>query len=154
MGRCLLWIDGHGEAQLAPHEAELRLVLRVANAGDGVGHAQLFRHQAGQNIDLVTGGGGDQQIRLAYLRLLLDLIAGSVAADAHNVIDIDNVFYELGFLIDDRDPVLPDKLGGQAGAYLTRAHNNDPHSAPFRRIAPSHWFHMILSRLRRQNKPF
>ena len=119
-----------------------------------MGHAQLFRHQAGQNIDLVAGGGGDQQIRLAYLRLLLDLIAGSVAADAHNVIDIDDIFYELGFLVDDRDPVLPDKLGGQAGAYLTRAHNNDPHSAPFRRIAPSHWFHMILSRLRRQNKPF
>ena len=104
-----------------------------------MGHAQLFRHQTGQNIDLVAGGGSDQQIRLAYLRLLLDLIAGSVAANAHNVIDIDDIFYELGFLVDDRNPVLPDKLGGQAGAYLTRAHNNDPHSAPFRRIAPSLW---------------
>ena len=59
VGRRLLRVDGHGEPQFPPHEPQLRLILRVPNAGDGVGHAQLLRHQAGQNIDLVAGGGGD-----------------------------------------------------------------------------------------------
>ena len=105
-GGGLLRIDGHSEAQLLPHEAELYLVIRVADAGDGVLHPQLFGNQAGQNVDLVAGGGGDQQVGLVGLRLLLDAIAGAVAAHAHDVIDVDDIVDQLGMLVDHGDLML------------------------------------------------
>ena len=108
MGRGLFRVDGHGKPQLSPHEPQLRLILRVADAGDGMGHAQLLRHQAGKNVDLVAGGGGDQEIGLAHLRLFLHRIAGAVAADAHHIINVDDIFNEARLLIDNRHPVFPD----------------------------------------------
>ena len=45
-----LGIDDHGQAQFLPHEAELLFIFRVADAGDGVADAQLFGHQAGEDV--------------------------------------------------------------------------------------------------------
>ena len=137
MGRGLFRVDGHGKAQLSPHEPQLRLIFRVADAGDGMGHPQLLCHQTGKNVDLVAGGGGDQEIGLTHLRLFLHLIAGAVAADAHHIINVDDIFNEARLLIDNRHPVSPDQLRGKAGANLARAYNNDLHIAPFRRTAPT-----------------
>ena len=110
---------------------------RMKRSCDGVGHAQLFRHKAGQNVDLIAGGGGDQQVRLIYLRLLLHLVACSVAANSHHIIDVDDIFNKLRLLIDNRDPVLPNQLSSQTAANLARAHNDDLHCfsplAAFRR---------------------
>ena len=65
------------------------------------------------------------------------VVAGAVAADAHHIIDVDDIFNEARLLIDNRHPVFPDQLRGKAGANLARAHNNDLHIAPFRRTAPT-----------------
>ena len=131
-----LRVDGHGESQLLPHKAQLLLILRVADAGDGVRNPHLLGHKAGQNVDLIAGGGGDQQIRPAALRLQLYLIAGPVAAHAHDVVDVDDVLNQLGVLVDDRDLVLRGELSCQLQAHLAGAHNNNPHAVLQRRRAP------------------
>ena len=131
-GRRLFRGDGHTEAQLVPHEAQLLLVLRVPHPGDGVLHTQLLGHQAGQNIDLVIGDGGDQQLRLVHLRLLLHGIAGAVSADSHHVIDVDDIFNQVWVLVDDGDLVVHGQMPRQCHAHLSRAHDHDLHNVrPF-----------------------
>ena len=126
-GGGLFRVNGHGEAQFLPHEAKLRLILRIADTGDGVPHAQLLRHQARQNIQFVAGDRGDQQVRPANLRFLLHLVAGAVAADAHDVVDVDDIFNDLLVFVNDRHPVLGGKLLRQRKTHLTGAHDNDIH---------------------------
>ncbi len=123
-----LGVDGHGEAQLVPHKAELLFILGVADAGDGVLGPQLPGHQAGEDVQLVAGGGGDQELRLFHLRLFLHAVNRAVAADSHNVIDVDDVVDELGVLVHHGDVVpVGRELLGQGGAHLPSAHDDDFH---------------------------
>ena len=89
--------------------------------------AQLLRHKARQDVQLVVGGRGDQQVGPAHLRLLLHLVAGAVAADAHHIIDIDDIFNQLRALVDDRHPVIGGELLRQRKPHLTGTHDNDIH---------------------------
>ena len=125
----LLRIDGHGEAQLVAHEPQLLFVLWIADAGDGVLHAQLFRHQARQNIDFVTGCGGDQKLGLVHLRLLLHIVAGTISADGHHIINVDDIFNQLGIFVDHRDLVARGELLCQCCTDLARAYDDDFHVA-------------------------
>ncbi|CAN4017744.1 NTF2 fold immunity protein domain-containing protein, partial [Dysosmobacter welbionis] len=70
-GRCRLRIDGHGQPQLTAHKPQLAAVFRAADTGDGVLHTHFLRHKAREDINLVAGGSGDQQIGLLHIRLLL-----------------------------------------------------------------------------------
>ena len=88
---------------------------------------QLLRHQARQNVDLVAGGRGDQQVGPARLSLLLHFVTGAVAADAHYIVDIDDVFNELLIFVNDCHPVLSGKLLRQRKPHLTGTHDNDIH---------------------------
>ena len=133
-GGGLLRIDDHGKAQILPHEAQLLFILRVADTGDGMAHAQLLGHQARHNVDLIAGGGGDQQVGLVRLRLLLHLIDGAVAADAHHIMDIDDVVNKVIVMVDDRYLVFLGQLLRQRQAYFARAHDNDSHGASFRLV--------------------
>ena len=133
-GRGLFRVDDHGKTQILPHEAQLLFILRVTDPGDGVAHAQLLGHQARHNVDLVAGGGGDQQIGLVRLRLLLHLVNGAVAAHAHDIMDIDDIVNEVVVMVDDRHLVFLGQLLRQRQAHFARAHDNDSHGASFRLI--------------------
>ena len=123
-----LGIDDHGEAQFVPHEAELLFIFRVADAGDGVADAQLFGHQAGEDVQLVAGGGGDEELRLFHLRLPLYAVDRAVSADPHDIVNINDAVDQPGVLVYDRDIVpVGGKLLGQGGAHLTRANDDDFH---------------------------
>ena len=90
--------------------------------------AQLFGHQAGEDVQLVAGGGGDEELRLFHLRLLLHAVDRAVAADSHDVVYIDDVVNELGVLVHDGDVVpVGGELLGQGGAHLARSHDDDFH---------------------------
>ena len=126
-GSGLLRVDGHGEAQLRAHEAQLLFILRIADAGNGVVHAQLLGHKAGQNVDLVAGGGGNQQIGMSHVRLLLHLVAGAVAAYPHDVVYINNILHQLVIFVHHGDLVVHRQLLGQRQANLPDAHDDDFH---------------------------
>ena len=127
-----LRIDGHGQPQLAAHEPQLPAVLRIPDPGDGVLHAQLLGHQAGEDVDLIAGGGRDQQLRVLHVRFLLHVIAGAVSADSHHVIDVDDIFNQVWVLVDDGDLVVHGQMPRQCHAHLSRAHDHDLHNVrPF-----------------------
>ena len=123
-----LGIDGHGEAQLVPHETKLLFIFRIADAGDGVLRPQLPGDQTGEDIQLVAGGGGDQKLRPVHLRLFLHAVYRAVAADAHHIVDVDDVVDEPGILVHDGDVVpVGGELLGQGRAHLARAYDDDFH---------------------------
>ncbi len=78
-----------------------------------------FGDEAGQDVDLITGRCGDQQVCAVLKRLLLHIIAAAVAGQTAHVIDIDNVLDQVRVLVDDDDVVIfRRKLGGQGTANL------------------------------------
>ena len=140
-GRCRLRIDGHGQPQLTAHKPQLAAVFRAADTGDGVLHTHFLRHKAREDINLVAGGSGDQQIGLLHIRLLLHIVAGAVAAYAHHIIDVDDVLNQMWILVDHCDPVLHGQMARQGHAHLARAHNDDLHAVlhPFFRRDRFRW---------------
>ena len=126
-------VDEHRQTKVIAHKAQLLFIFRVADAGDGMGHAQLLCHQTGKNVDLITGRCGDQQVCAVLKRLLLHVIAAAVAGQTAHVIDIDNVLDQVRVLVDDDDVVIfRRKLGGQGTANLAKADDHDSHTnAPF-----------------------
>ena len=132
-GGGLFRVDDHRQAQLIAHKAQLLLVLRVADTGNGVLRAELFRHKAGKDVDLIAGGRGNQKIRTVLERLLLDLIAATVAGHAAHIIDVYNILDQVRVLVDnDNVIVFRRKLGGQGTADFAKADDHDSHTnAPF-----------------------
>ena len=120
---------------------ELAAVFRAADTGDGVLHTHFLRHKAREDINLVAGGSGDQQIGLLHIRLLLHIVAGAVAAYAHHIIDVDDVLNQMWILVDHCDPVLHGQMARQGHAHLARAHNDDLHAVlhPFFRRDRFRW---------------
>ena len=95
--------------------------------------AELFRHKAGKDVDLIAGGRGNQKIRTVLERLLLDLIAATVAGHAAHIIDVYNILDQVRVLVDnDNVIVFRRKLGGQGTADFAKADDHDSHTnAPF-----------------------
>ena len=95
--------------------------------------AQLFGDEAGQDVDLITGRCGDQQVCAVLKRLLLHVIAAAVAGQTAHVINIDNVLDQVRVSVDDDNVVIfRRKLGGQGTANLAEADDHDSHTnAPF-----------------------
>jgi len=92
-----------------------------------------FGDEAGQDVALITGRCGDQQVCAVLKRLLLHVIAAAVAGQTAHVIDIDNVLDQVRVLVDDDNVVIfRRKLGGQGTANLAEADDHDSHTnAPF-----------------------
>ena len=132
-GGGLFRVDDHRQAQLIAHKAQLLLILRVADTSNGVLRAELFRHKAGKDVDLIAGGRGNQKIRTVLERLLLDLIAATVAGHAAHIIDVYNILDQVRVLVDnDNVIVFRRKLGGQGTADFAKADDHDSHTnAPF-----------------------
>ena len=74
---------------------------------------------------------------LVHLGLFLHVIAGAVAAHAHDVIDIDNIVDTLRVFVDDRDLVIHRQMLCQGHAHLSGTHDNNPHVVPLVPAAPS-----------------
>ena len=126
-------VDEHRQTKVIAHKAQLLLILRVADTRNRVLRAQLFGDEAGQDVDLITGRCGDQQVCAVLKRLLLHVIAAAVAGQTAHVIDIDNVLDQGRVSVDDDDVVIfRRKLGGQGTANLAEADDHDSHTnAPF-----------------------
>ena len=129
----LLRVDDHRQAQFVAHKVQLLFVLRVADTRDGVLGAQFFGDQAGQNVDLVAGRGGDKQVCAVLEGFLLDLIAAAVAGHSAHIIDVYDILDQFRILVDDNDVVVfRRKLGGQGTADFAEADDHDSHTnAPF-----------------------
>ena len=93
-------------------------------------NTQFLGHQTCYNIYFVTGSCSQQQFCLADFCLLLDLIAGTIAANTHNIIDIDDILNQLGVLVNNRDSMIRSQLLCQRRANLTCAYNYDSHMFP------------------------
>ncbi|MPM73875.1 hypothetical protein SDC9_120860 [bioreactor metagenome] len=90
-------------------------------------HAQGFCHKAGQNVDLVAGGRGNEQVGPPRVCFFLHVGACAVAAHPHHVVDIDDVLQKLGVLVDDGDAVLLGKMLRQRQPDFPGAHDHNFH---------------------------
>ena len=126
-----LGVDDHGKAELVADEADLGDIFRVAHARDGVAARCAGRDQAGQKVDLIVCGGGDQQVGLLNARFLEHMVAGAAARYRGNVQHIGQLAEPPLGQVDQRQVVpLRRKLLGQRRADLAAAYNNDAHTAP------------------------
>lgn len=131
LGGGLLGIYREGQPQLLPHGDQLIRVLRVADPGDGVLDAQLFGGEAGQQVELVPAGGGDEHLRLFHAGLPEGGHGGAVAHHGHDVKLLGALGKHLGVGVDDGDVVaLAGELRGQGGAHFAVAHDNNVHILP------------------------
>ena len=134
---CLFGVDHHRKPQLVAHKMQLLLVFRVADTGNGVLGADFFGDHTGKNVDLVAGGGGDQQVGTVFKRFFLHVVAGTVAGYAAHVIDVDEIIDQGGVLIHHHDVVFfCRKLCRQGTTHLAQTDDHDPHKRCSFVIAP------------------
>ena len=126
-----LGVESHAQAEILLHELERGIIFRIAHARNGVVHAELFGDQAGEQILLVRGHDGDDQIGLRNASLGLCFDADAVALDGHDVQPVADVGERLGAAVDDRDVVpFAGELLGERHADLARADDDDVHTHP------------------------
>ena len=84
--------------------------------------ADLFGHQTGKDVDLVAGGGGDQQIGAVLERFALNVVARAVARHAAHVVDVHDVLGQFGVVVNGDDVMAfgGQLLGQGAGPTLPR----------------------------------
>ena len=121
-------VDDHIKPDLAAQDRCIAEILGVAYAGDRVLRAELFRHQAADEVDLVVFRNGDEKVRLAHARLQKDAGARAVALHTHDVEHGVNVV-EHGVVAvdDDQIVVFARHLLGDGVADLTDTDNDDFH---------------------------
>ena len=129
----LLRVDDHGKAQLLAHKVELLFVLRVTDTRNSMRCTELFCYKAGQNIGLVAGGGGDEQVGAILKGVLLDVVAAAVARHTADIVDVYEALDQVRILVDNDNIVLfRRELFRQDAPDLARAYNHDSHSvSPF-----------------------
>ena len=81
-GSLPLRVDRKRKPHLLLHESQLTFVFHAAHPGNGILGAQLFGGHAGDHIDLILAGSGNDEIRLTGPGLLLHSISGAIALDA------------------------------------------------------------------------
>ena len=94
---------------------------------------ELFCYKAGQNIGLVAGGGGDEQVGAILKGVLLDVVAAAVTHHTADVVDVYEALDQVSVLVDNDNIVLfRRELFRQDAPDLARANNHDSHSfSPF-----------------------
>ena len=121
-------VDDHIKPDLAAQDRCIAEILGVAYAGDRVLRAELFRHQAADEVDLVVFRNGDEKVRLAHARLQKDAGARAVALHTHDVEHGVNVVEHGAVAVDDDQiVVLARHLLGDGVADLTDTDNDDFH---------------------------
>ena len=127
MGGRLFGIYGHGQAEIVPHEAELLFVPGIADSGYGMGRAEFPRQQTDQHVDLVRAGGGDDKVRLARSRVLLDAVKGAVSAYSENVAGVHELLdHFLSFLVFETIPTMISTIAAPINTYLRISYIKTP----------------------------
>ena len=135
-GSLPLRVDRKRKPHLLLHESQLTFVFHAAHPGNGILGAQLFGGHAGDHIDLILAGSGNDEIRLTGPGLLLHSISGAIALDAQNIQFLRQALRHAGAVIDDGDIVaLAGEMLRQGPADLSDSDNYDPHS-----ILPWFWW--------------
>ena len=100
-----LGVHDHGKAQFLAHHMKLPRVLRVAHARNGIFRAELLRHDAAQDIELVGGRGRYDKVGARYAGFHLDVIARAVALDADDIVHIHRIVEHRALMVDHRHVV-------------------------------------------------
>ena len=128
MGRRILGVDDHIDADLPLEEVGLLVVLRAADTGHGVAGPQLFGDQAADDIQLIGAGDCHHQIRRPDAGLQQDLDGGAAALHTQDVQCAVGISQRLEILVDEHQiVVLSAELAGQGVAHLAVADNDDLH---------------------------
>ncbi len=135
-GSLPLRVDRKRKPHLLLHESQLTFVFHAAHPGNGILGAQLFGGHAGDHIDLILAGSGNDEIRLTGPGLLLHSISGAIALDAQNIQFLRQALRHAGAVIDDGDIVaLAGEMLRQGPADLSDSDNYDPHN-----VLPWFWW--------------
>ncbi len=147
---CLqLRIDDHGKAEFFAQIVDLFAVVRCADSGDSGTVADTLGHRAAQKVQLVGVRHGNDQVGVLDAGFHLHAVAGAVADDPHDVVQIGQFLDFLGVCVDQSDVVpLFGQLGDERLPDLAAADNDDFQSllggifqlkhlciSPFRRAA-------------------
>jgi len=125
-------IDDERNIELLPQEFEIPVViLRIADARNGIGDAHAFCKVARQHIQLVRAGRRDEQLGPVYACLLQNVAVRAAAADAHAVKGVCDLSDHVRRRIhcDDLMPLLQ-QAGEDARADLAAADNDNVHRPP------------------------
>ena len=129
-------VDHHGKPQFLAHKPQLLFIFRVADAGNGMAGADLFGDQAGQNVDLVTGSGGQQKIRTGLKCLDLNVVTAAVTHHTAHVKNIFDTVHAVRVDVDGYDVMsFGRQLLGQGTAHFAQADDHDFHKAPLHTFA-------------------
>ncbi len=127
----LLRVYGKGKPQLLPHGYQLVGIFRIPHPGDGMGCPQLLAGEAGQKVQLIPAGGGNEHVGLLRPRLPQRDHGGPVAGDRHHVQLLRAGIEHLRVGVNDGNVMpLGGKLPGQSRSHLAVAYNNNVHIHP------------------------
>lgn len=126
-GRFALRIDDGVDADAFLDEALVRGVFVLADAGDGVFGAHLLGEDAGDDVDLVLRGDGDENVGVGGVGALQGVDVNAAGGDAGDVCGVDEAFELVGVLFDDDDVVLVGEFLADDAADLADANDNDMH---------------------------
>ena len=90
--------------------------------------AELFRHQAADEVHLIIAAHGDDKIRLTHARLQKDAYARAVSFDPHHVERALGPADGIGIRVDnDKLMILDDHLAGDGRADLSGPYDDNTH---------------------------
>ena len=122
-------VDDHVKPDLAAQDRRVAEVFGVAHARDRVLGAELFRHQAADEVRLVVFGNGDDEVRLAHTRAQQHAGAGAVALHTHDVQGILGALERVRIQVNQRQVMFfACHLFCDRIADFADTHNNDFHS--------------------------
>ena len=107
---CALRVNGVVDGRFPLQEGQTLVIFRVADAGNCVACAQPLRNQAAEHVRFVTGGSGDNKIRLFHAGIQQCACICPVAADAQHIQRILAPLQNVLVLIDNHNVV---SLAGQ-----------------------------------------
>ena len=84
-GRRIFGIDGHVNSQVTLEFLQRGVILRIADTGNGVLHAQLSGRQAADHVHFIHIGDRNQKIGIFSARFPQDRTGNSVSLDCHNI---------------------------------------------------------------------
>ena len=129
VGSLQLRVDNHGKFQFVPQVADLSAVIRCAYTGDGSTVAYTLGNGTAQQIQLVRFGDSNQQVSVFNACLHLYTVAGAIAHNAHDIVQVGQRLYQFGGTVDDGDVMpFPAELFNQGRSDLATADDDDAHS--------------------------
>ena len=122
-------VDDHIDAHVLFQFVQAQVILRVADAGDGVLGSQVLGGETADHVHLVGVGGSHQQIGVLCSRFPQGVGGYAVALDAHNVQRVGGAVQGAVLGVHDSNVMLfVQKLLRQRKTDFSGAYNDDFHS--------------------------